>query len=77
MSTTSKFQKIDAYMSALCIGAAATVSFWFLIIGVVLGLTDSPQEKASFHPHPYAMDRTYDANPLPKNLARYTVFSLS
>lgn len=62
MSTPTKFQKVDSYFSALCIGAAATVSFWFLFIGVVLGVTDSSQQKASFRPLPYAQGKIYDAD---------------
>ena len=64
MSTPTKFQKVDSYMSALCIGALASISFWFLIIGTVLGIAFGPQEKPQvdpIHPIHYVQSETYDA----------------
>ena len=74
MATPTKFQKIDSYMSALCIGAAATVSFWLLFIGLVLGIVSGPQKKASFSPLPYAQNKAYDtgiSRPAGKPCRRY------
>lgn len=70
MATPTKFQKIDSYMSALCIGAAATVSFWLLFIGLVLGIVSGPQKKASFSPLPYAQNKAYDTGAFPGFPAR-------
>ncbi len=64
MFNKTKFKKVDSYMSALCIGALASLSFWFLIIGSVLGITFGPQEKPQvdpIHPVHYVQSETYDA----------------
>ena len=64
MFTPAKFQKIDSYVSALCIGALASLSFWFLIIGSLLGIVFGSQEKPQvdpIHPIHYVQSGTYDA----------------
>ena len=38
MFNPTKFQQIDSYVSALCIGALVSLSFWFVIIGSLLGI---------------------------------------
>lgn len=78
MSIPTKFQKIDSYASALCIGALASLSFWFLIIGSLLGIIFGPQEKPQvdpLHPAHYAQSETYDvgtSHGLPSLYANHT-----
>ena len=53
MFNPAKFQKIDSYVSALCIGALASLSFWFLIIGSLLGIVFGQQDTTPADPiHP-------------------------
>ncbi len=63
MFNPTKFQQIDSYVSALCIGALVSLSFWFVIIGSLLGIVFGQQETPDepIHPVHYVQSGTYDA----------------